>query len=117
VAHSVPEHVKFVTLTLCVTRGGDPFLWPITNPAMAKRSGSTWADSALRARTAAMQQWVRISANMSKGGYDVRGAVIEIPEPIWPPMSMRDLIEMAFGESGLITSEGHPVIQRLLGRI
>jgi hypothetical protein len=117
-AHSAPDHTKHVTLTLAVTRGGDPFLWPIANPAMSKRSGSTWTDSALRARTTAMTTWVRVAPNMAKGGYDVRSAIVEIPEPVWPAgVTMRDLLEMAFGQSGLIRDEDHPVIQRLLGRI
>ena len=53
---------------------------------------------------------------MSLGAYEVYEATAELPEPIWPDVSFRELVEIAFRER-LITTHDHPVLRRLRGEV
>jgi len=61
-------------------------------------------------------KWLRITANMHAGGYDVYEAEGALPEPEWPAHDIDTLVEVAF-RGNIITSLDHPVIQTLLGKI
>ncbi|MCI0335924.1 MAG: hypothetical protein L0228_22180 [Planctomycetes bacterium] len=103
----------FQALFTAITRQRTVFLWPIGLPGPDGKSNS-WNDSAIQAATRAMECWVRVTANMQAGGYDIVEAVSEIPAPTWPDMSLRDLLEIAF-RNRRIDSLDHPLLRRLRG--
>ena len=64
--------------------------------------------------TAPRISWVRVAANMSLGAYEVYEASGSIPDPEWPDVTFRVLLEIAF-KGRFIQSLDHPVIHRLQG--
>ena len=61
-------------------------------------------------------KWIRITANMHSGGYDVYEATGVLPDPEWPHHDINKLIEVAF-RGKVIDSLNHPVVQSLLGEM
>ena len=53
---------------------------------------------------------------MSAGNYEVTRATVEIPDPIWPEKTLRDLLQLAF-QDNLVDSLDHLVVRRLQGRV
>ncbi len=102
-----------VTLYTCINRQGVVFLWPVRLPPPDGKTNAWW----LSARTAAeqaMTKWVRVSANLSLGAYDVLTAENCTSEPEWPEHSLQDLIRIAFKDR-IVDSVDHPVVRRLRG--
>jgi hypothetical protein len=64
----------------------------------------------------AVTRWVRVTANMSMGAYEISVAEGPIPDPEWPKHSFRDLLKIGFGDR-LVSSLDHPLISRLRGRM
>jgi hypothetical protein len=104
---------KPVVLHLAVDRRGNPYLIPVILPNESGNRNS-WHDSLDQAVNAAKDQWVRISANLSAGVYDVRVAAETLAQPDWPEQSMEQLVAIAF-RGKVINSVDHPVIQGLDG--
>jgi hypothetical protein len=102
-------------LYTAVNRQGVVFLWPIRLPGPDGKVDN-WNLSALEAANLARTGWVRVSANMPLGAYDVFQATGDIPEPEWPDTSLRDLLRVAFRER-YITAADHPVLRRLRGEV
>jgi hypothetical protein len=88
-------------------------LWPIRLPGEDGRIDE-WNESAMEAATLAQKQWVRVSANMSLGAYDVYQATGEIPEPEWPELDLGQILEIAF-KGRFIKDSDHPALKRLRG--
>ena len=88
-------------------------LWPIILPGEDGRINS-WSESAMDAATLGQKQWVRVSANMSLGAYDVFEATGEIPEPEWPELDLGQILEIAF-KGRFIKDSDHPALKRLRG--
>lgn len=105
--------IRAVTLFTCITRGGDLFLWQIPLPGVDGRDNQ-WHESARKAAKEGMDRWVRVTANCANGAYDVSISRAEIPDPVWPKQSMRDLLAIAFRDR-TIDSVDHPVLARLRG--
>ncbi len=102
-------------LVLTVTRSATPFLWPVRLPGPDGRIDS-WSESALEAVKTAQTSWVRVSANMQLGAYDVVESLSYEDEPVWPTESMKELLAVAF-RGKLIDSLDHPVLRRLRGEV
>lgn len=118
VAVMLPGDVTLKQLILCQTRQGALFLWPVPVPPPPGTKGAQrneWHDSARQVLTTAYRSWVRMTADMASGRYNVAIANGITVEPLWPEQSMRDLLELAFGRERLITELGHPLVKRLLG--
>jgi hypothetical protein len=96
-----------------VNRQGTLFLWPIRMPGPDGRP-NTWNQSAQEAAIMACGGWVRVRSNMNLGAYEVLMTSADIPDPIWPKESFRDLLEIAFRDR-FIDHPDHPVLQRLRG--
>ena len=79
------------------------------------RGPSTWHTSAAQAAELAKTKWVRLKANLAIGAYDVKTSEA-IPDPVFPKISMRDLLEIAFRDGKLVDHAGHPIIKQLLGQ-
>lgn len=120
VTHSFREAVgsdaKSVELVACINRQGDVFLWPISIPGPDGRT-NTWQDSARTASQKAGEMWVRMTANMAAGYYDLHALPENVgsEEPAWPEdVALPELLEKAF-TGHLIDGPNHPVIRRLWG--
>jgi hypothetical protein len=64
----------------------------------------------------AQEQWVRVTANMSLGAYDVFVATGQHPDPTWPEQSFAELLRLGF-KGHYIDSPDHPVLKKLRGEV
>ena len=100
-------------LFTAVSRQGVLFLWPVRLPGEDGRIDN-WSRSALDAAKKAMDRWVRVTANMSLGAYEIFEAAADIPEPEWPEETFQEVLKIAFRDR-FITNFDHPVLRRLRG--
>lgn len=98
-----------------ISRQGVFFLWPVRLPNPDGKLDS-WNASAMEAAILAQNTWVRMTANMALGAYDVTKASVKVADPVWPETSFRDLLSIAFKDR-LLDSLDHPVLKRLRGEI
>ena len=115
VAQVISELVRPVMLHAAIDRQNNVFLIPVPLPG-EDGTRNPWHESLAQAVEHAKMKWVRISANMHVGRYDVYEAKGELPEPEWPAHDINELVQVAF-RGKIITSLDHPVIQSLLGGI
>ncbi len=116
VAVSLPGDVSMKELRLCQTRQGALFLWPVPVVSSDVKQRNEWHTSARQVMVTAIRQWCRMTSDMSSGRYNVAIATSISVEPVWPTdMTMRDLLELAFGKERLITELGHSIVKRLKG--
>ena len=108
------EDVRHVELRLCQNRQGVTFLRPVPMPSPDGRTNS-WHISAREAAAHGEDHWTRMIASMSEGGYSIYRATGTIPDPQWPGKTMPELLELAFKDGKLISSEDHPVVLQLNG--
>ena len=109
----LPGEIIPKVLFTTITRQGVVLLWPVRLPREDGRLDE-WNRSALEAADMARECWVRVAANMSLGAYEVYEAAGSIPDPEWPDVTFRALLEIAF-KGRFIQSLDHPVIHRLRG--
>ena len=102
-------------LHTAMNRQGVLFLYPIRLPGPDGKIDD-WNRSALEAAQRAQTNWVRVSANMALGAYDVFEATATLPEPQWPEQPFQKLLEVGFKDRQ-IDSLDHPVIRKLRGEI
>lgn len=102
-------------LVTTITNHGSLFLWPIRLPDEQGRLDD-WNSVALEAAERAKPNWVRLMANMGAGTYDVLEAAAHFPEPAWPDVDLRKLLEIAF-KGRVIESLDHSVLRKLRGEI
>ena len=115
VAQQISELVRPVQLHASIDRHNNVFLTPITLPG-EDGSRNPWHESLAQAVELAKTKWIRITANMHVGAYDVYEAQSPLSEPEWPPFDIFQLIEIAF-RGKIIDTLDHPVVDSLLGRI
>lgn len=115
VAQEITELVRPVLLHAAIDRQNNIFLIPVQLPG-EDGIRNPWHESLAQAVEHAKLKWLRISANMSVGGYDVYEAAALLSEPEWSEHSIDELVQVAF-RGKIITSMNHPVVQSLLGRI
>lgn len=113
VAPLVQDQLRLTQLRLGVTSQGAPYLVPVPLAGPDGRLNA-WHLSLARAVDMAQTRWIRLSANMMRGGYDVFEAIGQLPEPQWPVESFENLLEIAF-KGRVITDESHLLVQQLLG--
>jgi len=102
-------------LVTAINRQGVLFLWPIRLPGTDGKLDD-WSRSAMDAADEAKSRWVRITANMSLGAYDVAVASGQVAEPEWPNITFQDIIKIAFRDK-MISEWKHPALRRLRGEI
>ena len=102
-----------VALFTGITRAGTPFLWPVPLPG---RDGkiNPWHRSIMIAVEKAMTRWVRVTANMEAGCYDISEAAATISEPEWPDMPFEEMVRIAF-QGRVVDRPDHPLILKLRG--
>jgi hypothetical protein len=114
-AVELPGMYVVANLFTTVTRQGVLFLWPVKLPGPDGRP-NVWHSSAAEAAELAMTRWVRVSANMSLGAYDMSVAAGNLPEPTWPDLAFREILKIAFKDR-FVESGDHPLVQQLLGTV
>src|SRR5262249_34338030 len=102
-------------LFTAVNRQGVLFLWPVRLPGPDGKLDD-WNRSGLEAAQLAQRHWVRVSANLSLGAYDVFQAVADLPDPEWSELPMKELLRVAFKDR-YIDSSDHPVLRKLRGEV
>jgi hypothetical protein len=100
-------------LFLAMNRQAVLFFWPVKLPGPDGKLDE-WSRSALEAAVMAKERWVRVTANMSLGAYEVHYSTAQWGEPEWPGQSMADLLKIAFKDKYISCSD-HPVLKRLRG--
>jgi hypothetical protein len=111
-ANEITPKVFYVT----ITRQGVLALWGVRLPGPDGKLDA-WNSSAHEAAQIAMIKWVRISANMGLGAYDVFEATSQnIPGPEWPPVPLETLLRTAFKDKFIATVD-HPFVKSLRGEL
>lgn len=109
------QEVRPKLLYVYVTRDGSIGVWPVNLPGDDGRL-DIWSQSAHTAAKLAQTSWIRMVANRTVGAYEVRQAANLVEEPVWPDLSMREILNLAFRDK-LITSLDHPIIKGLRGEV
>lgn len=107
--------VRPSVMFLSVTRDGVLFLWKVRMPGQDGKMNPWW-ESALRAAQKAETEWVRVSANMQLGAYNVFAAAAELPDPTWPEITFSEVLRVAF-KGRYIDSHDHAVLRQLRGEL
>lgn len=115
VAQEFSELVRPVQLHTAIDRQNNVFLIPIPLPG-EDGSRNPWHESLAQAVERSKLEWLRITANMQLGSYDVYVAKSTLAAPEWPTYDIDALIQVAF-RGKIITTLDHPVVQSLLGEI
>jgi hypothetical protein len=113
-----PDLVHEITpkrLFTAINRQGVVFIWPVRLPGPDGRLDA-WNHSAHAAAEMACGSWVRVSANMSLGAYEVSVASADLPEPSWPEGDFARLLDVAFKGKYICTPD-HPVLRKLRGEL
>ena len=108
-------HGEFATVTLFTTinRQGTLHLWPVKLPTPDGRQNE-WHRSGAEGAERAMKKWVRVTASMSLGAYEIFEASADLPEPVWPDYSFGEILKIAFRDH-IVDRVDHPLVQRLQG--
>jgi hypothetical protein len=107
------DSAKLVTLVLCQSRQGVSFLWPVLADTRSG-GGRGWAESARTAMVRGQSRWVKIRGDRSAGAYTIIEAAEQHGEPVWPSLSLNELLKLGFRDR-LIISADHPIVRRLQG--
>jgi hypothetical protein len=110
--HLVGEF-SVVTLFTTINRQGVLFLWPVKLPGSDGKHNE-WHRSAMGAAERAMRGWIKVTANMSLGAYEIREAAAELSEPDWPAVSFEEILQVAFRDR-VVDGADHPLVRRLRG--
>jgi hypothetical protein len=84
-------------LVTAINRQGVLFLWPIRLPGPDGKIDD-WSRSAMEVAETAREQWVRVSANMSLGAYDIAVAAHQA-EPQWPALAMGEILKIGSSQA------------------
>ena len=112
-AQELPGECGVATLYTAINRQGVLHVWPVKLPGPDGKHNE-WHRSALEAAESAMEKWVRVTANMSLGAYEIWEAVGNLPEPEWPQLSFQDILKIAFRDR-IVDRPDHPLIMKLRG--
>jgi hypothetical protein len=112
-AQVLPGEFSTVTLLTTINRQGVLHLWPVKQPGPDGKHNE-WHRSAAEAAERAMKKWVRVTASMSLGAYEIFEASGELPEPVWPDISFEEILRIAF-QDRVVDRADHPLVQRLQG--
>jgi hypothetical protein len=109
------KSVAMYQLYFLMNRIGAPRICPVKLPG-ADGKHNQWH----RTRHAAVEKgigaWVRMWAGPL--GYEWMPAPITYPDPIWPDLTMDEILTIAFGSLGrVINSEDHGVVQIIKGNL
>jgi hypothetical protein len=113
IAAELPGEFSVATLFTTINRQGVLHLWPVKLPGPDGKHNE-WHRSAAEAAERATSRWVRVTANMSLGAYEIFEAIGGIPDPEWPEISFSEILKVAFRDR-VVDRLDHPLIDRLRG--
>ncbi len=102
-------------LFTAMNRQGVTFIWPCRLPGSDGKLDE-WGRTALEAADRARRSWLRVTANLALGAYDVFEASGDLPDPAWPTTPFKELLRVAFKDR-FIDSIDHPVLRKLRGEL
>ena len=114
-AQDLPGEFAAATLFTAINRQGVLHLWPVKLPGPDGKYNE-WHRSAAEAAELAMKDWLRLTANMSLGAYEVFEATGNLPEPEWPKIPLAEILQIAFKDR-IVDRADHPLLQRLRGQV
>ena len=114
-AQDLPGEFTAATLFTTINRQGVLQLWPVKLPGPDGKHNE-WHRSAAEAAELAMKRWIRLTANMSLGAYEVFEATGDLPEPEWPDIPFPEILKIAFSDR-IVDRADHPLVQRLRGQV
>jgi hypothetical protein len=100
-------------LRLGITRQRNLFVYPVRPPQEGRRDD--WAITAIDAVNRAEREWIRMQADMNRGGYKLSRALVT-DEPVWPDLEFGELLRIAFNNAVVDTLD-HPTLKRLRGEV
>src|SRR5262249_43043408 len=113
IVSAVPGEYVPASLFTTINRQGTLFLWPVKLPNLDGRQNA-WHRSAAEGAERAIKKWVRVTASMSLGAYEIFEASGDLPEPVWPEFSFQEILKIALRER-IVDRPDHPLVQKLLG--
>ena len=114
-AQELPGEFTAATLFTAINRQGVLILWPVKLPGPDGKHNE-WHRSAAEAAELAMKRWLRLTANMSLGAYEVFEATGDLLEPEWPKIPFTEILKIAFRDR-IVDRADHPLVQRLRGQV
>jgi hypothetical protein len=93
-AQALPGEFATVTLFTVINRQGKLHLWPVKLPNPEGRHNE-WHRSAAEGAERAQKKWVRVTASMSLGAYEIFEASGDLPDPAWPDFSFPEILKIA----------------------
>jgi hypothetical protein len=119
VRHFDAGDIFYAIPVLCISKSGQLFLWPlkVSNQGRA----NTWNDSALAIAKQATEKWVKIRSRLEDGkgqGYYQEEVPLGVfDEPVWPNLTPKQVLDIAFKGGLIIDKVDHLVIQKITGQI
>jgi hypothetical protein len=114
-ASELPGEFAAATLYTAINRQGVLHVWPVKLPGPDGKYNE-WHHSSAEAAELAMYKWVRLTANMSLGAYELFEATGDLPEPTWPDLPFPEILKIAFRDH-IVDKVDHPLVQRLRGAV
>jgi hypothetical protein len=114
-ASELPGEFAAATLYTAINRQGVLHVWPVKLPGPDGKYNE-WHHSSAEAAELAMYKWVRLTANMSLGAYELFEATGDLPEPTWPDLPFPEILKIAFRDH-IVDKVDHPLVQRLGGAV
>lgn len=112
---AMPGEIVPKILFAAINRQNVPFIWPVRLPRTDGRRDA-WSQSELEAVRHASEHWTRVAANMSLGAYEIFTATAALPQPEWPGLTFRQMLEIAFRDR-YISDPDHAVLRKLRGEL
>jgi hypothetical protein len=113
IAATFPTEIATEMLYTTINRQRVVSLWPVRLPAPDGRVNE-WHRAAQEAAERDMERWIRVTANMSLGAYEIIEAPGKFPDPEWPKYTFHELLRIGFRDR-IINTFDHPVLKRLRG--
>jgi hypothetical protein len=113
IAMELAGEFEAATLYTTINRQGVLRLWPVKLPRPDGKHDE-WHRSRAEAAERAMSRWVRVTANMSLGAYEIFEAMGDIGDPVWPQIPFEEILQVAFRDR-IVDRFDHPLIRRLRG--
>lgn len=112
-AVDLPGEYVPATLYTAINRQGVLQIWPVKLPGPDGKV-LEWHRSAAEAAELAKKRWIRVTANMSLGAYEMFVAPEGLPDPVWPDLTFTEILKIAFRDR-YVDSIDHPLVKRLRG--
>src|SRR5262245_61687233 len=117
IAGALGDELVFFSMYPYINRVGVLRLWPVRLPAPDGKE-MDWHRTSRVAAALAIEKWVRVAANRSLGAYEVFQAAVQPPDPVWPELTLGEMVKLAFHDRGKIIRDlDHPVVKALTGQL